>query len=306
MAARHRVLVDGAVRAGGRRSPVAERRVRRRRPAARDGTRPAGHRGEARRPLHVARSRDRRARRGGARRDRPRGPDFDDVLARHELAWDHLWFRCDVEIEGPVARLAGPAAARLPPAADRVPAQRRPRRRHPGPRPARRGLPRPRLLGRDVRPALPEPAAARGRPGDAAVPVAPAPPGAGRRAGGRAPGRHVPVAERVDRPRGVADPAPQPAVGPLAAGQLAPAAAHRPRRRLQHLAVLRGDRGHRLPRRARRRADPVDRRVLGRPGHLRPGRRPVRHLRRDGTRRVPRRAARAATSRGWTTTPTRT
>jgi trehalose/maltose hydrolase-like predicted phosphorylase len=29
------------------------------------------------------------------------GP-FADVLARHELAWDHLWFRCDVEIEGPV------------------------------------------------------------------------------------------------------------------------------------------------------------------------------------------------------------
>jgi trehalose/maltose hydrolase-like predicted phosphorylase len=31
-----------------------------------------------------------------------RAGDFADALARHELAWDHLWFRCDVEIEGPV------------------------------------------------------------------------------------------------------------------------------------------------------------------------------------------------------------
>jgi trehalose/maltose hydrolase-like predicted phosphorylase len=31
-----------------------------------------------------------------------RAGTFDDVLARHELAWDHLWFRCDVEIAGPV------------------------------------------------------------------------------------------------------------------------------------------------------------------------------------------------------------
>ncbi|SFE86990.1 Trehalose and maltose hydrolase (possible phosphorylase) [Blastococcus tunisiensis] len=30
-----------------------------------------------------------------------RAGTFADVLARHELAWDHLWFRCDVEIEGP-------------------------------------------------------------------------------------------------------------------------------------------------------------------------------------------------------------
>ena len=39
------------------------------------------------------------------------------------------------------------------------------------------------------------------------------------------------------------------------------------------------------------RSHPVGRHVLGRPGHLRPGRRPVRHLRGDGPRRVPRRAA---------------
>jgi trehalose/maltose hydrolase-like predicted phosphorylase len=30
-----------------------------------------------------------------------RAPDFDEVLARHELEWNHLWHRCDVAIEGP-------------------------------------------------------------------------------------------------------------------------------------------------------------------------------------------------------------
>jgi trehalose/maltose hydrolase-like predicted phosphorylase len=30
-----------------------------------------------------------------------RAPGFPAVLARHELAWDHLWSRCDVVIEGP-------------------------------------------------------------------------------------------------------------------------------------------------------------------------------------------------------------
>jgi trehalose/maltose hydrolase-like predicted phosphorylase len=40
---------------------------------------------------------------GEAARDEiERAGDFDDVLARHELAWDHLWVRCDVEIDGPV------------------------------------------------------------------------------------------------------------------------------------------------------------------------------------------------------------
>jgi trehalose/maltose hydrolase-like predicted phosphorylase len=28
-------------------------------------------------------------------------PDLDGVLARHVLAWDHLWRRCDVQIDGP-------------------------------------------------------------------------------------------------------------------------------------------------------------------------------------------------------------
>jgi trehalose/maltose hydrolase-like predicted phosphorylase len=36
-----------------------------------------------------------------ARDEVSRAGGFDAVLARHELAWDHLWYRCDVEIEGP-------------------------------------------------------------------------------------------------------------------------------------------------------------------------------------------------------------
>src|SRR6185312_5513711 len=31
-----------------------------------------------------------------------RAPSFDVVLGRHELAWRHLWDRCDVTIDGPV------------------------------------------------------------------------------------------------------------------------------------------------------------------------------------------------------------
>ena len=76
--------------------------------------------------------------------------------------------------------------------------------------------------------------------------------------------------------------------------------------RLQHLAVLRGDRRHRFPRPARRGDHLRGREVLVEPGQLRPRRRPVRPARGDGTRRVPRRLPVAGRSRGWTTTPTPT
>jgi trehalose/maltose hydrolase-like predicted phosphorylase len=36
-----------------------------------------------------------------ARTEIARAGTFDDVLSRHELAWDHLWYRCDVAIDGP-------------------------------------------------------------------------------------------------------------------------------------------------------------------------------------------------------------
>lgn len=36
-----------------------------------------------------------------ARDELVRAGDLATVLARHELAWDHLWYRCDVEVDGP-------------------------------------------------------------------------------------------------------------------------------------------------------------------------------------------------------------
>ena len=114
-------------------------------------------------------------------------------------------------------------------------------------------------------------AAARGGPGDAALPVAAAAAGPGRRPRGRAPRRDVPLAERRDRPRGVADAAPQPAVGALAAGQL------------RACSGTSGSRSPTTPGGTTRRpatstssteygaeTDPGDRRVLRRPGRLRP------------------------------------
>ena len=85
-------------------------------------------------------------------------------------------------------------------------AHHRPRRRRPGPGPARRGLPRPRLLGRAVRLPVPQPALPRAHPGAAratATAGCPRPARRPRAAGLR--GGDVPVAERQRRPRG--DPA---------------------------------------------------------------------------------------------------
>ncbi len=116
---------------------------------------------------------------------------------------------------------------------------------------------------------------------------------------GRLPRRDVSLAERRERSGGDADAASEPAVRPLAAGQLAAAAAHRAGRRLQHLAVLRGHRRPGLPCQSRRRTDLRDRQVLGERRQLRPNRRPIRPPRRNGTGRVPRRLSLARrTGRG--------
>ena len=136
----------------------------------------------------------------------------------------------------PIARVANTFAA-----------HRRRGRRRARPRAARRGVQRTRLLGRTVRTAVPQPAVPRGGPGPAAVPLAAAAGGATRGQRGRPRRRDVPVAERRRRPRRDAGPPSQSALRPLAAGQLAPAAARRARDRLQHLAVLPGDRGPGLP-----------------------------------------------------------
>ena len=216
-------------------------------------------------------------------------PGFEPLLARHVLAWDHLWERCDLELTGhehaalvlrlhifhllqtvsehsadldvgiPARGLSGEAYRGhvfwdemfvFPYLTLRTP-----------------DLARALLLYRWRR--LPQARKAAHEAGQA--------------------GRDVPLAERRERAGGDADAAPQPPLGPVAAGQLAAAAARRARRRVQHLAVLRGDRGPRLPGQPRRGADPRDRPVLGRRRDLRPRGRPLRPARRHGTGRVPRR-----------------
>ena len=121
----------------------------------------------------------------------------------------------------------------------------RPRRRRPRARAARRGLPRPRLLGRAVRAAAAQPAAARGRP----RPCCATGRGGCRRRDGRPqrgrPRRgDVPLAVRQRRPRGDPAAAPQPAAPVAGCRTRRTPAAHRHRRRVQRLAVLPG---HRRP-----------------------------------------------------------
>ena len=154
--------------------------------------------------------------------------------------------------------------------------------------PQRRGLPRPRLLGRALRLSVPELPPAGDHPRAADVPL-PAP-GRGARGGarGRLRGRDVPVAERQRRHRGDPGRPPQPALGPVGPRpQPQPA----PRQRgdlLQHLALLPGHRRPRLPARLRRRDDARDRALLGLDRPLQPRARPLRDPRRDGPGRVPR------------------
>jgi trehalose/maltose hydrolase-like predicted phosphorylase len=100
MAATHRVLVDGA--------PVPLRAV----PAV-DGDLAAVELGVDAVPgvpvtvekvAALCTSRDRAIDEPGAAAEDEtrRAPCFDVVLGRHELAWRHLWDRCDVTIDGPV------------------------------------------------------------------------------------------------------------------------------------------------------------------------------------------------------------
>ena len=152
-----------------------------------------------------------------AARSAARHSDFAAAFERHSAAWDELWWtlrRARVrERRGPVA---APAAHRAP-SPGLLPAHRRPRRRAARPRAQRRGLPRARVLGRDLCiPVLQRPAA-RGHARAADVSIPPDRGGAGSGQGDRVPGCDVPVAERQRGHRG--DPArpPQPAVGPVGA-----------------------------------------------------------------------------------------
>ena len=99
LAARHRVIVDGVAARVDRQSAVEAGF------AAEDLTvelRP-GRAVTVRKIAALCTSRDRGIGEPGeaARDELDRSGDFPDVLARHELAWDHLWFRCDTEIGGP-------------------------------------------------------------------------------------------------------------------------------------------------------------------------------------------------------------
>ena len=116
--------------------------------------------------LHLARPRHQRAARGRRARAPRAIPTSTRRFDGHAAAWDELWEVCDLQPAARGARAVPAAPPHLARAPGLLAAHRPPRRRRPGPRPQRRGLPRPRLLGRAVRLSLPQlPAAARSRAG---------------------------------------------------------------------------------------------------------------------------------------------
>src|SRR4029079_12317293 len=196
------------------RDPRADRGRLRRSPAAGGCVRKGHlHGREGRRPVHLAGPGHHRAGRGGPRQGRLRaglraaadpararlGPPLGAVRPGAGRAGARGPRAAPANLAPPwvpVRRVAGRAVARgpraapahLPPAADGLGALGGPRRRDPGPRAVRRGLPPARLLGRDVRLPVSHAADAGPGPGVAALPVAPAdagPQGGARdRAGG--------------------------------------------------------------------------------------------------------------------------
>ena len=126
-----------------------------------------------------------------------RYPDFAEALAEHESAWTELWDVCAIDLpsEPRVQLLLRFHTAHILQVCSRHTA--RPRRGRARAGAQRRGLPRPRVLGRALRLPVPRLPAARGHPRAADVPVPPPRrgPGGGRR--GRLRGRDVPVAVRA-------------------------------------------------------------------------------------------------------------
>ena len=161
----------GARQRAPRRDAVARRRRSHRRPRVPRGARRGrgGHHREGRRHLHVTRPRHQRARRGGSRA----GPWTSSATSTScsiatRSSWRHPWRHSDIELgrDGELARNVHLHLFHLLQTVSNN--TRRPRRRRAGPRPARRGLPRPHLLGRAVHLPVPQP------PIPAAHPVAPA------------------------------------------------------------------------------------------------------------------------------------
>ena len=275
----------GVRRARGRARAGREDRRRSTRSRDRGISEPLEARGQERRPLSRASTRPSPATRG---------------------AWDELWEVCDVAASARGARPVPAALPHLAPPAGLLAAHRPPRRRRPGPRPQRRGVPRARLLGRALRLSLPQLPAAADHAGAAPVPL-PADrrgPRGGPR--GRLPRGDVPLAERQRRPGGDPDRPPQPALGALGAGpQPQPA----PRQRgdlLQRLALPPGHARPRLPARLRRRDDAGDRALLGLDRALQPRRAIAGRSTASWARTSSTRSTRAPPREACATTPTRT
>ncbi|MBN1097077.1 glycoside hydrolase family 65 protein [Blastococcus sp. TML/C7B] len=100
LAARHRVLVDGRPATAGTETATEPGCAAVDLVLAVDPGRPV----TVEKIAALCTSRDRGIGEPGeaARDEIARAGSFADVLARHELAWDHLWTRCDVRITGPV------------------------------------------------------------------------------------------------------------------------------------------------------------------------------------------------------------
>ena len=195
---------------------------------------------------------------------------------------------CDVDAARRRPRAAPAAAAHLPHPPGLLAPHGRPGRRGAGPRPQRRGLPGPCVLGRALRLSVPElpPAGGHARAADVPLPA----PGRGARGGPRGglPRRDVPVAERQRGQGGDPERPPQPALGPLGA---------RPSRNQRHVNAaifyniwhyFQATRRPGVPARLRRGDDARDRALLGLDRALQPRARPLRDPRRDGPGRVPR------------------
>jgi trehalose/maltose hydrolase-like predicted phosphorylase len=139
-----------------------------------------------------------------------RYPNFEEALARHARAWDELWRSSDIYVPGDerVQHLLRLHVSHILQVCSL-------HTTNPGARPQRRGLPRPRVLGRAVRLSLPHLAPARDHARAAHVPL-PAP----RRGARGGPGcglhrRDVSLAERQRRQRGDAGRPPQPTLRPV-------------------------------------------------------------------------------------------
>ena len=160
--------------------------------------------------------------------------------------WDTLWNRFDIEMDSANEWVETVLHLHIFHLLQTVsPNSTAPGRRRPGPRLARGGLPRPRLLGRDVRLPVPELPAADRWPARCCSTGTRASARPARRPGRRATGGAMfPWQSGSDGREETQRLHLNPQSGPLAARPLAPAAARQHRDRLQRVAALHGHRQH--------------------------------------------------------------